>query len=712
TSGPPTAVIVKDNTAEIAARVLPGTGQIELLKDIYHLQALPASATLPTRVSIVENSVNQILANVYYVADENTDVTILPESISQKNIKSIGVTIGDANPNDDIIAATIPGYAPTYPGGAAIFNKTLPQINVALVNSDGAIRMMQEGYTLTLKNEGKLSERPIFQIINDAGKPIFDLYIHADFTSPIIRQNETWGDLFKTIGSLVPSTNHLLASLFSVSDTSHSSLLAQSVPINKATAASPFPDVSSASPQYKAILDLYKRHVISGYGDGLFRPNSKITRAEFIKIALGVTNCFDCTMPTDAQREKYTALAPFPDVKLPAWYYFCISIAKELKMITGYGDGFFRPERNISRAEAAAVLLRQSAIEIKKASEKSFLDVPDYAWYKDYVYTAVEIGLIPNHSGFIFPDEEITRAEFAFMGSGLLNIQECTEVDSDKDGMTDPWEMLSNLDPLNDTDAASDADRDHLTALQEFRLGTNPNSPDTDGDGIPDNKDSTPHGGEKPFGKTPPVGSTSETGSEVAPDQTEGQSSGQSQGTGQPTGGEQNPGETGSIGDTGATAGACPCINNPNQNDTDGDSLIDACDTDIDADTVSNLLCIFDASGIVSLQKQKESEDNCIFTQNPDQTDSDFDHIGDVCEFEDVCPPVPEDLDGIEDIDGCPDVVDKTADNPPGVYVNKGPLCYFLDYEADLMPGDVIMNAITDVETHSVIYQQSNQVNY
>ncbi|WP_347986704.1 Ig-like domain-containing protein [Methylomonas sp. AM2-LC] len=61
-----------------------------------------------------------------------------------------------------------------------------------------------------------------------------------------------------------------------------------------------------------------------------------------------------------------------------------------------------------------------------------------------------------------------------------------TTGDSDGDGVPDDYELANKMNPHDPLDAQEDFDSDGLTNLQEYKIGTNPNNPDTDGDGIND----------------------------------------------------------------------------------------------------------------------------------------------------------------------------------------------------------------------------------
>ncbi len=75
---------------------------------------------------------------------------------------------------------------------------------------------------------------------------------------------------------------------------------------------------------------------------------------------------------------------------------------------------------------------------------------------------------------------------------GAVIVKQITVVttgDSDLDGLPDDYEIDNGLNPNDPVDAAEDQDKDGLSALEEFNLGTDPQQKDSDGDGVPDGEE-------------------------------------------------------------------------------------------------------------------------------------------------------------------------------------------------------------------------------
>lgn len=86
--------------------------------------------------------------------------------------------------------------------------------------------------------------------------------------------------------------------------------------------------------------------------------------------------------------------------------------------IFGYADGTFRPDNNMSRAEAAAIFARLISEQKgeKISGKSSFNDVSKSEWYSDYIGYLSKYGIIKGYADNTFrPNDNVTRAEFVAM---------------------------------------------------------------------------------------------------------------------------------------------------------------------------------------------------------------------------------------------------------------------------------------------------------
>ena len=92
--------------------------------------------------------------------------------------------------------------------------------------------------------------------------------------------------------------------------------------------------------------------VLDGYSDGTFRPGAALTRAQFCKMVI-------CAAGGENELELYRTVTIYPDVKTSHWAAPYINMAaKGKKIISGFSDGRFYPDRVVTLAQATTVLLR------------------------------------------------------------------------------------------------------------------------------------------------------------------------------------------------------------------------------------------------------------------------------------------------------------------------------------------------------------------
>lgn len=175
----------------------------------------------------------------------------------------------------------------------------------------------------------------------------------------------------------------------------------------KTTAGSAFknaiPGLNSAEAIYSKFIEIvaeeYKKQ--SGGSGGVLGGNTEGSYAPGIG---GVGNSLS------AGNVPGVSTAVFNDIK-GHWGELYITECFNRGIINGYDDNTFRPESNISRAEAAALI--QRVFEISDGTGNEFADIADTAWYKGCVTGLSNAAIIQGDNGYFRPADNVSREEMA-----------------------------------------------------------------------------------------------------------------------------------------------------------------------------------------------------------------------------------------------------------------------------------------------------------
>jgi hypothetical protein len=150
---------------------------------------------------------------------------------------------------------------------------------------------------------------------------------------------------------------------------------------------------------------------IIGYPEGDIRPMNNITREEVAMIFYRLL--------TDESRDALlTDANPFTDVEAGRWSNRAISTLFNADIISGYPDGTFRPSAPITRAEFATIAAKFDDLDLGSASK--FTDIVGH-WAEDYITSSENKGWIKGYPDMTFkPQQDITRAEAMTLINNVL----------------------------------------------------------------------------------------------------------------------------------------------------------------------------------------------------------------------------------------------------------------------------------------------------
>lgn len=176
------------------------------------------------------------------------------------------------------------------------------------------------------------------------------------------------------------------------------------------------------------VNDLASRLIIQGSAEDQFSPDRSITRAEFTAIMLRALGLHS---PKDAQD------IAFSDIGVKDWYMQDVKTAVSYGLISGYEDGTFKPNGQITRTEAMVIIDRAMSItQIEKVkTDAAATDILSFftdgttipGWARQAIASAVKQGIAQGADNKLAPSENITRAQTATMirrmliKAGLIN---------------------------------------------------------------------------------------------------------------------------------------------------------------------------------------------------------------------------------------------------------------------------------------------------
>jgi len=170
-----------------------------------------------------------------------------------------------------------------------------------------------------------------------------------------------------------------------------------------------------------AAAELEVDSYVSGFEDGNFYPDAPLTRAQLSSIFYGLYG-----------NNAKSSNGAFPDVTEGHWAFDAIAFMKSKGFLSGYEDGTFKPDQQVTRAEVATVIALIANLE--EVGDATFTDIEGH-WAAEFIKRLYAAGLISGYADGTFrPDQSITRAEMIIIVNlleGRTNVYDKNNVFAD-----------------------------------------------------------------------------------------------------------------------------------------------------------------------------------------------------------------------------------------------------------------------------------------
>ena len=219
-----------------------------------------------------------------------------------------------------------------------------------------------------------------------------------------------------------------------------------------------------ADPDDTGVSDLLNTedHIqyLFGYPDGTFGPENNMTRAEVAQMF------YNLLLDQDVEITK-----TFDDVPANAWYAKAVNTLASLDIISGVGDNKFEPERSITRAEFTAMAMKFAVGG--EEGENIFSDVDEDDWFYEAVVNSIQYGWIHGYGDGTFrPNNPITRAEVTAIVNNMLGraadedfVDEHAEELTQFSDIEKHWAYYHIVEATNDHDYTKPSSGENWTKL-------------------------------------------------------------------------------------------------------------------------------------------------------------------------------------------------------------------------------------------------------
>ncbi|NLD48397.1 MAG: S-layer homology domain-containing protein [Clostridiaceae bacterium] len=160
------------------------------------------------------------------------------------------------------------------------------------------------------------------------------------------------------------------------------------------------PEVKLVQQRAEALVSL---GILKGYEDGSLKLENKIKRSEFITLVVKLNGYDKDTLLDDIK-------VSFKDISSKHWAYNNIKLSIKHNLVTGYPDNTIAPDKNVTYAEALAVIIKALGYESTLKGK----------WPKNVIDKATELKI--NKDIDLSDNHQLTRGEMSMIVYNALTV--------------------------------------------------------------------------------------------------------------------------------------------------------------------------------------------------------------------------------------------------------------------------------------------------